>query len=437
MKKLFKISILPIAIIVMLMGFANVAFAVDPLNVVFENNPLFGEVNFLPGDIKEGDVGVTNNTDTIQNVYAESVNGSDPDGLGSQMRLRVLEGLNVRYDDVFSDFLSAGPVSLSALDSGSTTYTFEVSFLDSTDNNYQGKSLGFDLCIGFSGGNLQCGDTIVSGEDGDGDGGSISSSGSGSIVLTIFNEQALNISSVDESGIATITWNTNKLATSQVIYGPTPPAYILDIVEPYLGYFGYPLGTVEDTTKVINHSVSLTGLIPGQTYVYRVVSRASPPTISPEHQFTVPSITSPLAQAGAGAVLGASAVGGGNGEPEPAGSALGETYPDTEETPGLSENLAAVFASGFGEILSICTLIALFILLAIYLIWRLWLRKEYEKNLVAEEEILNRFYLFFGGSALLAILICVVLSEYCPLPVFVIAFIISLCLYAYRKFKIE
>jgi len=437
MKKLFKISILPIAIIVMLMGFANVAFAVDPLNVVFENNPLFGEVNFLPGDIKEGDVGVTNNTDTIQNVYAESVNGSDPDGLGSQMRLRVLEGLNVRYDDVFSDFLSAGPVSLSALDSGSTTYTFEVSFLDSTDNNYQGKSLGFDLCIGFSGGNLQCGDTIVSGEDGDGDGGSISSSGSGSIVLTIFNEQALNISSVDESGIATITWNTNKLATSQVIYGPTPPAYILDIVEPYLGYFGYPLGTVEDTTKVINHSVSLTGLIPGQTYVYRVVSRASPPTISPEHQFTVPSITSPLAQAGAGAVLGASAVGGGNGEPEPAGSVLGETYPDTEETPGLSENLAAVFASGFGEILSICTLIALFILLAIYLIWRLWLRKEYEKNLVAEEEILNRFYLFFGGSALLAILICVVLSEYCPLPVFVIAFIISLCLYAYRKFKIE
>ncbi|KKP88672.1 MAG: hypothetical protein UR92_C0001G0051 [Candidatus Nomurabacteria bacterium GW2011_GWA2_35_80] len=108
-------------------------------------------------------------------------------------------------------------MSLSALDSGSTTYTFEVSFLDSTDNDYQGKSLGFDLCIGFSGGNLQCGDTVVSGEDGDGGGGSISGSGSGSIVLTIFNEQALNISSVDESGIATITWNTNKLATSQVI----------------------------------------------------------------------------------------------------------------------------------------------------------------------------------------------------------------------------
>ncbi|KKP88673.1 MAG: hypothetical protein UR92_C0001G0052 [Candidatus Nomurabacteria bacterium GW2011_GWA2_35_80] len=171
--------------------------------------------------------------------------------------------------------------------------------------------------------------------------------------------------------------------------------------------------------------------------MYRVVSRASPPTISPEHQFTVPSITSPLAQAGAGAVLGASTGEEGNGEPVSRESVLGETFSDTEEAPGLSENLAAVFASGFGDILSICTLIALLILLAIYLIWRLWLRKKYEKDLVAEEEIKNRFYLFFGDSALLAILVCVVLNKYCPLPVFVIAFIISLCLYVYRKFKIE
>src|SRR3989338_11360807 len=97
MKKLLKILILPIAFITMLVGFANVAFAINPLNVVFENNPLFGEVNFLPGDIKEGDVGVTNNTEITQNVYAESENGSDPDGLGRQMRLRVLAGLDVRY----------------------------------------------------------------------------------------------------------------------------------------------------------------------------------------------------------------------------------------------------------------------------------------------------------------------------------------------------
>ena len=177
----------------------------------------------------------------------------------------------------------------------------------------------------------------------------------------------------------------------------------------------------------------LTGLLTGETYVYRVVSRASPPTVSPEHQFTVPL----LAQADAGAVLGASAEGTGNSEPVSAGSVLGETFSDTKEAPGLSENLAAVFASGFGDILSICTLIALLILLAIYLVWRLWLRKKYEKDLVAEEEIKNRFYLFFGGSSLLAILICVALNEYCPLPVFVIAFLVSLCFYLYRKFKIE
>jgi len=439
--------ILPLAIITILIGFTNVAFAQSPLSVTFTPNPLFEQGNFLPVDEATGTVEVDNLGSEPQTVIAEAVNVLDPDNLSSQFHLLITKasGGTALFDGSFNTFLTGGERVLSVLSGpGSETYTFIVTFNNIDDDNsdvdsYQGKTLGFDVCVGFQGGDSHCGDTVIGGEDGDGGGGSISGSGSGSIVLTIFNEQALNISNVDDSGSATITWNTNKLATSQVIYGPVPPApipvpytfpYSLALIPPN---FGYPLYTTEDSTKVINHSVPLTGLLTGETYVYRVVSRASPPTVSPEHQFTVPL----LAQADAGAVLGASAEGTGNSEPVSAGSVLGETFSDTKEAPGLSENLAAVFASGFGDILSICTLIALLILLIIYLIWRIWLRKEYEKNLVAEEEIKNRFYLFFGGSSLLAILICVALNEYCPLPVFVIAFLVSLCFYLYRKFKIE
>jgi len=304
MKNFLKILILPV-VIVMMLGFTPKALAVvDLMTVIFENAPLplFGEVNFLPGDSKDGDATVTNNTETTQNVYAESVDGFDPDDLGSQLYLKVFENANPVpvYQDEFDNFLTAGPVPLSSLGGGTTkTYTFEVSFINSADNDYQGKSLGFDLCIGFSGGTFQCGDTVIGDEEpvdendppgGVGDGGGQIPGGSGGgssggfIQLIISNE---SVSSIDEdTGTAIITWSTNRLATSQVIYGPTPPSYTLDL---NAVNFGYAASTTEDTIKVINHSVLVTGLITGQTYVYRVVSRASPPTVSVEHTFTMPT----------------------------------------------------------------------------------------------------------------------------------------------------
>ena len=430
--------ILPIAFITMLVGFANVAFAVDPpsLIVVFDPDPLFDKPNFLPGDTASGEVIVTNNSGEEQDILTEAINVSDNNNLGSQLNIIIEDTGGPLYNDQLSDFLStAGEVPLGTIASGaSRIFTYTVSFIDSEDNSYQGKTLGFDVCVGFQGGQTRCGDTVIGGEDGGGGGGSISGSGSsGSVALTIFNEQALDISNVGASGSATITWDTNLLSTSQVVYGlASGGPYTLTLVPPN---FGYPSATIEDETKVTNHSVLLTSLTSGETYVYRVISRASPPTISPEHQFTVPSITSPLAQAGVGAVLGASAGGTGNGEPEPAGNVLGETYPDTEETSGLSENLAAIFASGFGDILSICTLIALLILLVIYLVWRFWLRRKYEKSGIPEEEILNRFYIFFSGSLLLAILVLVALGYYCPIPILVLIFVVSLYVYAYRKIR--
>src|SRR3989344_4899528 len=159
------LSGIPLGMALALLFVASPVYAADPMTVSFESNPLFGAVNFLPGDSKNGDATVTNNTPDVQNVYAESVNGFDPDGLGSQLYLKVFENGNIVpvYQNEFDDFLSAGPVPLSSLGALATkTYTFEVSFIDSADNDYMGKSLGFDLCIGFSSGTFQCGNTVVS-----------------------------------------------------------------------------------------------------------------------------------------------------------------------------------------------------------------------------------------------------------------------------------
>ncbi|MDP1707161.1 MAG: fibronectin type III domain-containing protein [bacterium] len=401
MKNFLKFLILPIVAITTLGGFAPSALAdVSPMTTVFENSPspLFGEVNFLPGDSKDGDVSVTNNTSTSQSVYAESVNGFDPDGLGSQLYLKVFENSGIIYQDEFDDFLSAGPVPLSSLGAANTTtYTFEVSFINSADNDYMGKSLGFDLCIGFSGGAFQCGDTVVGGGGDTGGGGGSPSTGSGSssgsggggqfLQLVIFNENALVVNPgtpvANPDGVADVTWQTNLLSTSQVVYGLASGTYILDLNS---STFGYTFATAENPLKVINHSVTLTDLIQGQTYVYRVVSRASPPTVSVEHQFNLafaspqtPSSPSPQLSSGqAGSVSSIGGTGGTSaGNTLQAGTsgeeiATGSTSSPQAATPTL-QLASALFGLPAGLLDFFksysCLLIPLLMLLGIYLLW--------------------------------------------------------------------
>ncbi|MHB1330625.1 MAG: fibronectin type III domain-containing protein [Minisyncoccota bacterium] len=268
------------------------------LDVQFEREPLFGEVNFLPGDTKSGDALVTNGTEETQIVYAESVNGFDPDGLGSQMRLIIRSESGVIYDDVFASFLSSGPVQLTELSSLETdVYTFEVSFIDSADNDYQGKSLGFDLCLGFYGGNLQCSDTVVGEENGEDNSGANRSGGGGSYSQLMISHEEAETFDISDDGVAVISWTTNKLATSRVIYGLASegqnypecltggPCYDLDIED--TPNYGYPNSSNQSQTKVTEHTVVITGLTPGENYSYRVVSSASPDTVGYEYVFTI------------------------------------------------------------------------------------------------------------------------------------------------------
>ncbi len=75
----------------------------------------------------------------------------------------------------------------------------------------------------------------------------------------------------------TITWDTDHLATSRVIYDTVPHA-VLGAPANY----GYAFSTLEtDTsTKVLHHSVTVTGLTPGTTYYLRAVSHGSPESVS-------------------------------------------------------------------------------------------------------------------------------------------------------------
>lgn len=417
----------------MLGAFAPRALAAN-LTVVFENNPLFGEVNFLPGDTEEGNVEVNNGSGTEQDVYAESVNGFDPDGLGSRMRLQVFENANpvAVYDDDFDNFLSAGHVLLSALGAGATTtYTFEVSFIDSADNNYQGKSLGFDLCIGFSGGAFQCGDTVIGDEEDTGggdnnDGGDqIPGTGGGPVTLAIFDEQTIGVNPVD--GSAVITWDTNLLSTSQVIYGlASGGPYTLDVDEPIIplgSFFGYPLGTLEDPIKVTNHSVSIAGLTPGQTYLYRVVSRASPPTVSVERTFIVPTIgagNSGISLSGPiGSASGEASIGEGVGDAVATSSGAEATSTEEVEDNG---NLLAFALGGLNFDLPglICVGVALLIFLI--LLWLIWLifKNKKDQSLSRDVALLVTFGLIVSFILWLIPYTCPIIPLWVIIAIYVI-----------------
>jgi len=292
--------------ILLLFPFALSAQAPPRLEVVFTPNPLFSEDSVLPGDGVSGTVMVTNNSGESQTIITETINVSDPDGLSDRMNVTITDdSANTFFDagsGTFFDFLTGSTLTLtdSLGDRESVEYTFEVSYLEGTGNAYQNTEFGFDLCIGFldelSG--INCGDTVVSGEGNTDEGGEVSGDsggavggsggggGGGGIIdsspLTISDEQVEELDTDVQTAL--IVWDTNQYATSQVVYGlASGGPYSLSLLTPN---FGYPSSTPETAVKVLHHEVLLEGLIPDEAYNYRVVSRASPPTISYEHTFT-------------------------------------------------------------------------------------------------------------------------------------------------------
>ena len=99
-------------------------------------------------------------------------------------------------------------------------------------------------------------------ENGGGGGGG----GGGSVPqgLIISNEQAQS-----DCDSATITWLTNKFATSRVVYDTVSHSDISGETKPN---YGYDFSSDENSNKVTGHSVRITGLTPDATYYFRPIS---------------------------------------------------------------------------------------------------------------------------------------------------------------------
>lgn len=92
------------------------------------------------------------------------------------------------------------------------------------------------------------------------------------IAPVISGEGSINVTTTS----ITLIWTTDQPATSRVIYDTSP--HSLGSAPNY----GYAYSTVEDSTKVTDHSVTVTGLTSGTTYYFRTVSHGSPESVSGE-----------------------------------------------------------------------------------------------------------------------------------------------------------
>ena len=281
-----------------MLGFSGQAKAVDPLVVEFEKSPLFSEANFLPGVSVTRFVKVTNNSGSSQRIATQPLNILDPNHLGDVLNLVIKEGDRTLYNNALSNFLGAGEVFLSNLAGNGTLtkYDFVISFYSGTQNTFQGRSLGFDILIGFQG--TEGGLLPGAGSSSGGGGGGWLPPG-----LTI--TEPVTIVEILQAS-ATIMWDTSYLSTSQVIYSSAAENHILDLTDsagtpPKYGY-AHTTAEYDTAPKIGNHLVTITGLTPGTTYYFRAVSHASL-AISGEQSFTtlIPG----------GEVAGAATTGGG------------------------------------------------------------------------------------------------------------------------------
>ncbi len=231
----------------------------------FGYDPLFEEANFVPGESVSRLVEIENKTSESQAIAVKAEKNYD-DGLGGQMEMRIMENAIMLYKNSMTNFLNAGEIYLSDLAPNKVSqYNFIVSFYKTVDNNYQGTKINFDINIGS-----QVGESI---------GGENGSSGGGYVYgdLIISNEGV-----VVNNNSATISWLTNKAATSRVIYDTTSHPDISLSSPPN---YSYQFSNTEDSTKITGHSMEITGLSPNTQYFFRPLSKASPEKYGKELSF--------------------------------------------------------------------------------------------------------------------------------------------------------
>lgn len=298
MKLFSKINILKtipavLAFIIALAGFfllnCEPASASGSLAVEFKNgsgNPLFSSQNMMPGDVVSSWIRVTNGSTAVKNVGARAQNFINEANFGNALMLTVKQGSVVVYEKKLTDFFADDFAFFSAVDPGETVqYDLTLYFDAGAGNEFQGKSLAFDLHIGSDG-------SITDG--GGGQSSAVLIGTESQFILLIENIRAENIK---EDG-AVIKWETNIPGTTQVIISGEDVDRIFDPVNP--PKYGYNVVVPEPENEILayDHQVILTDLKPCFIYFYRVLSHQKNvyPTISAEHQFTTVCIAKSAAE---------------------------------------------------------------------------------------------------------------------------------------------
>jgi len=285
MKKIVMKKILNKNLLFIVMGlFLAMPVLAADLVVDFEQTPLFNNANFLPGDAITRQVKVTNNASEAKSIVVEAINFSgfpDPNNISADDLSRALNIVikessgSELYSDTLFNFYDKGETYLSDIDpSNYKDYDFQISFPKGLGDEWQSKTTNFDILVGFQG---EGGNTEPIEEGGGGEG---STGGGGGIVRGLIIKEPLSV--IPDMESAVIQWTTNYASTSQVVYAAEGEGYSFDLNA--LNY-GYPHSTTEDLNKVVNHSVTLIGLIPGVTYYYRCISHGSF-ALSTEYSFT-------------------------------------------------------------------------------------------------------------------------------------------------------
>ena len=251
-------------------------YAQAALVVTFEETPLFLNADVLPGDSVTRTVTV-GNTGAESEEIIFSLENTFSDGLADVMEMAVVSGSDVYADTTFTALFGWGEVDLGTLPAGdSKTYEFTSLLNPAVENQYQLSELGFDLLIGFSGGETIT-DAPPAATGGGGNGRNNNQD------FSLFNE----VVKVEDNSIASLTWDTNRSATSYAVCGNEAVGPF--VLNPTDRLFGYVFSSIEDTTKVRSHAVDFIDLETG-TYVCRVASREETSdefTVSGELSFVI------------------------------------------------------------------------------------------------------------------------------------------------------
>lgn len=168
-KKIVNILIINLALLLVVSFIAPKVFdsstvqAIGDLSVdwgVPAGSPIFTISNFAPGQSQSHIVSVKNNATTTRPVGVRGVKTSETGSISNVLNITISQNGSDLYggtagtktlSQFFTESSNLNGIPLSLLPpSASTNYVFKVEFNQSAGNEFQGKSITFDLKIGIS-----------------------------------------------------------------------------------------------------------------------------------------------------------------------------------------------------------------------------------------------------------------------------------------------